>query len=178
MSSRGSLQSALIRAYNRQPKLVMLVLLSCTIAVCLQTGYFGVGFKPRGYHGPLYTAGYPGDKPLWSFWVINSNTSCVVADNNGLDTIMVGGSCCDNHTPQRVYAPALSNPSRLSCCIRLSKLMLHVAQHVPTQSLSWTHTEQHACLASRMACRQCTGHKAMHGLQDLVAAVPTCQPLM
>lgn len=57
----------------------------------VQTGYFGVGFKPRGYHGPLYTAGYPGDKPLWSFWTIDSNTSCVVEDDNGLDTVLVGG---------------------------------------------------------------------------------------
>ena len=84
--------------------------------MCLQTGYFGVGFKPRGYHGPLYTAGYPGDKPLWSFWVINSNTSCVVADNNGLDTIMVGGSCCDNHIPQSLSLNGL-NGSR-TCTLK------------------------------------------------------------
>jgi hypothetical protein len=44
---------------------------------------------PDGYKGSLTTAGYPGDKPLWSFWRIPGGSQCVVTDKDGSDSVMV-----------------------------------------------------------------------------------------
>lgn len=52
-----------------------------------RTGYFGVGYRPAGYSGPLATAGYPGDKALWSLWQV-PGTKCVVRDDDGSDTVL------------------------------------------------------------------------------------------
>lgn len=54
-----------------------------------RTGYFGVGYRPGGYSGPLATAGYPSDKPLWSFWQIAGRAQCTVQDDDGSDTVLV-----------------------------------------------------------------------------------------
>jgi hypothetical protein len=78
-----------------------------------RTGYFGVGYRPAGYSGPLATAGYPGDKALWSLWQVPGAPKCVVRDDDGSDTVLV--RLCISTLTEACAASSLHTSLSASC---------------------------------------------------------------